>query len=537
MDIAREWDVICIGAGITSLAFGAMLIDKNPGVRVLVVDKHSVPGGYASWFKRPKVAARFDCSLHKLSGMAHGGNMRRILERMGIDVASHCHHPTEYFDAISRTRRVRLGNDPTTTMRALQSAFPAERAAIEAFFADVATHGKDGYFQFQMLKGEYEPDFARLRHAHRTLRKITVHQRFAELFRDDELKDILSSPSFYIGAFPEQINYLYFLHVVYATLHSGNAYFIGSAQGLSNYLTDRIRLGGGSVLLSNPALQVLTDGRDNRAVGVSTRTGVFQSSYIYINAAPKYALAALFPPLRELEPVKRKLDGLVNSNATTTLYLLTDVQPERVGLDTTESMIYGHGHEAAAMRRARTNGDVQDAEETYWRAGLMEVTNYHALDPAGGHVVVANVLDLLDHWPERRSPDYKAKKARAKAVLLQRLMATYPDLSGRLRYLEMSTPRTYLRYTNNTGGAGYGALVGTDLSSYGFHYDFPIKGVRFLSSWVAGGGYEAAFGYAEMLAEQWQDERRRAVAPPPREPDLGGRKGWKDAAERGRSPV
>jgi hypothetical protein len=67
----------------------------------------------------------------------------------------------------------------------------------------------------------------------------------------------------------------------------------------------------------------------------------------------------------------------------------------------------------------------------------------------------------------------------------------------------VATPRTYERFTNNTDGAGYGAMVGTDLSGHVFHHGFPIAGVHFLSAWVAGPSYEAAFGYAEMKAKQW----------------------------------
>jgi phytoene dehydrogenase-like protein len=128
--------------------------------------------------------------------------------------------------------------------------------------------------------------------------------------------------------------------------------------------------------------------------------------------------------------------------------------------------------------------------------------------------VVANVLDVIDHWPRRKHPGYKAKKARAGNALLDRILAAFPALNGHVRYLELSTPRTYERFTNNTAGSGFGAMVGPDVSGFGFHQGFPVRGVRFLSSWVAGPGYEAAFGYAEMHAAKWwrATAARRAAA-------------------------
>jgi phytoene dehydrogenase-like protein len=184
------------------------------------------------------------------------------------------------------------------------------------------------------------------------------------------------------------------------------------------------------------------------------------------------------------------------------VYLTTDVAPAELGLAGTETMIVASGADASVAARAHAV-DEATSEQAYWRAGVMEVTNYHALDPAGGRIVCLNVLDTMAHWPERRSPAYKPKKARAAEALLERLYAARPGLRGHVAYTEVATPRTYERFTNNTDGAGYGAMVGTDLSGHVFHHGFPIAGVHFLSAWVAGPSYEAAFGYAEMKAKQW----------------------------------
>ena len=135
----------------------------------------------------------------------------------------------------------------------------------------------------------------------------------------------------------------------------------------------------------------------------------------------------------------------------------------------------------------------------------MEVTNYHLLDPKGGNVLCLNLLDDIEHWPKRRTLPYRKKKARAGEVMLQRLYEKFPQLEGRVKYTEVATPRTYVRFTNNTNGSGYGAMVSTDLSGHSFHHKFPVKGVDFISAWVAGPSYEAAFGYARMKANNWRD--------------------------------
>jgi phytoene dehydrogenase-like protein len=514
MSIDREWDVICIGAGITSLAFGAQLVYRRPGTRVLIVEKHSIPGGYATWFRRPKEGARFDCSLHKLSGMGAGGNLKRIFQTLGLDTKLKLIYPPHFFRQCFSDHEIVLENEISGIKACLIQEYPSERAGLETFFSDVNIHGRVGYYQYQMMAGEYDVDFSQLRYAHRNLKKITLSNKFSQLFKNDRLKEILSNPGVYVGMFPEQMSYLYYLHVIFATLNAGNAYVIGSGQHLSNCLAEMIATGGGKVMLSTAVRRVLVDNTAT-AVGVETKHGSFYAPQVYVNAAPKYAVNELFPAMERLDPIKAKLQALGSASSLTTLYLLTDAPPAELGIDVAENMLAGRGHDEALRLRQQARSDTSIVEEAYWQAGPMEVTNYHALDPAGGHAVVANVLDILAHWPDRKAPEYKEKKSRAKATLLARLCAAFPALVGQIKYAEMSTPRTYLRFTNNTDGSGFGALVGTDLLPFTFHHAFPIKGISFLSSWVAGPGYEAAFGYAELRAKQWAgsvSHARRDVA-------------------------
>jgi all-trans-retinol 13,14-reductase len=502
MNIEREWDIICIGAGITSLAFAAQMTDRHPGTRILIVDKHSIPGGYATWFKRPKQGARFDCSLHKLSGMGAGGNLKRIFQSTGLDAMVELVYPSHYFRQWFPDYVIPLAGDAAALKTQLMQKYPADATGIETFFTDVETHGRTGYHQYQIMSGDFAPDFTQMRYAHRNLKTIKVSQKFAELFQSDDLRELLSAPGVYVGMFPEQMSYLYYLHVIYATLNAGNAYVVGSGQHLSNCLTAIIKAGGGEVMLSNPARRVLVDA-SSAVVGVETRQGTFYAPEVYINASPRYAMSELFPGVAGLDGVKGKLKTLRSGSSLTTLYLLTDVPPAELGLDVVENMLAGRGHDPALQLRSRAADEPGVMEEAYWLGGPMEVTNYHALDPAGGYTVVANVLDVIGHWPDRRSKEYKEKKGRAATALLQRLYTAFPALAGRIRFTELSTPQTYMRFTNNTDGSGFGALVGTDTTSFTFHYDFPVRGVGFLSSWVAGPGYEAAFGYAELRAKQW----------------------------------
>jgi phytoene dehydrogenase-like protein len=501
----ERWDAICVGAGITSLAFGALLALRHPTARILLIDKHSSPGGYATAFRRPKAGAIFDCSLHKLSGINEGGNLNRIFKDLSLGDEINLKHSDDYFEACLPGGSIKLGNNVDAVRLALMDRYPEEASALLKFFEEVSVHGRNGYYQFQMLDGTYEPDFTQLRYAHKHLKNISVKEAFEERFSNGFLKEILGATGIYVGGFPEDLGYLYFLHVIYATLVKGNAYVEGTSQHLSNILAKKIVSAGGRVMLGTTVKKIITNNSGN-VVSVETSRGDFFTNKVYINTSPHYALNTFFDKTPEIGAVIKKLHKLKPSRSTTTLYLITDVDPVNLGLTSAETMVFAKPAEECFTSRVNIQSNECDEaayEKSFWCESVMEVTNYHALDPANGRNIYVNVLDSITHWPERKAMGYKEKKMRVGKVLLARLIAAKPQLEGHIIFTEVSSPQTYRRFTNNTDGAGYGAMVSKDLTGHLFHHSFPINGVIFLSAWVAGPSYEAAFGFAELMVKQW----------------------------------
>ena len=505
------WDAICIGAGLNALAFAALYQHRHPGRRVLLIDKHSQPGGYATEFRRPKVAAMFDCSLHKLSGMNAGGNLRRILHGLGLLEGLDLSFQGELFVARTGGGSLAIPSDPDGFRSTLIAAFPREAAGIERFVADLDVHGRFVYFKQQILDGTYvpnDPEARETRQARKMLRSQTVAAAVSQYVGDPGLKEILFAPTLYIGGFAEDMSYLHYLHVLFAYMHQGSAYLVGSSQRLSDLLVRTIRAGGGEVILGKTVRRVLANAQ-SVATGVQTADGrVYGGRSIVVNASPHFALDHLFQPDHALDAARARLQHLRPSFATTTLYLVLDRPPAALGFPAYETMLFSESNAMCARLRhdARESpADEAVQERAYWTAPPMLVTNYHSVDPHRNHVLVANVLDHAGHWPARDGhaalAAYKRKKRRAVEALVARLHDAAPQLVPHIIHRELATPRTYERFTNNTSGAGYGAAIGPGTPAQPFHHDFPVKGVRFMSAWTATPGYEAAFSYAEAQVE------------------------------------
>lgn len=77
-----HYDVVVIGTGIAGLVCGAFL--AKSGKRVLLVEQHSIPGGYCTSFKRKGFT--FDAAVHHIGGCGRWSVVGRCLKILGIEM-------------------------------------------------------------------------------------------------------------------------------------------------------------------------------------------------------------------------------------------------------------------------------------------------------------------------------------------------------------------------------------------------------------------------------------------------------------------
>lgn len=73
-------DAVVVGGGLGGLAAAVTLAGQ--GRKTVVLEQHSVPGGYASGFQRGPY--RFDTALHALHGLTPGGGADDLWRELGI---------------------------------------------------------------------------------------------------------------------------------------------------------------------------------------------------------------------------------------------------------------------------------------------------------------------------------------------------------------------------------------------------------------------------------------------------------------------
>lgn len=496
-----DYDIICVGSGITVLSYVLGLLKKDPTKRVLIIEKHRLVGGYSTCFTRPNQNSIFDVSLHKLTGMGEQGNLQKVLERYGMLSELQMVYPEVMFMASTDKGKILFHHDENFLVEALKTCCDEEDIlALKDFLSDVMTYGYDSYMQHQTIMGNHEPDFKRLRFAHKNLRNVTVYDKLNEKFKNSLLREIIAIPSVYVGAFSEQIGYLYFLHIWYACFFSGTAYPTSGSQGISNFFWKEIEKLGGTFKLRETVEKIHLSSDGTRCEKIETHKATYTANKFVFNTSHEYILSLMNQ--QERKYIHLGQDHLPPpANSTTTLYVVLNEAPEKLGLTVEETIILFSDCDGMKSYRDRARENPKDEalnEKTYWELSPIEVTNYHLLAPSHGKVIVLNILDQIEHWPERKTQAYKEKKLRAQSLILKRLIDNFPQIRDAIKYVEVASPRTYKRYTNNTNGSGFGYLVS------GKKTKIPLKlcnNIQVMSQWVSGSGYEATITFGHMLSQ------------------------------------
>src|SRR4030042_1473561 len=130
------YDAIIIGAGIGGLVCGCYL--AKAGHRVLIVEKHSKPGGYCTSFDRK--GYKFDVGVHYIGGVKRGV-LAKILDELAIqeEIKFNQSDPSDKIILPDSTTYIRA--NPYDTIEEFQKTFPSEKENIEKFFEFVLDPG------------------------------------------------------------------------------------------------------------------------------------------------------------------------------------------------------------------------------------------------------------------------------------------------------------------------------------------------------------------------------------------------------------
>jgi len=488
-----EYDAVVIGAGLGGLSCAAAF--ARQGFRPLVLEQHSVPGGYASTFKRPGGFV-FDVSLHSTTVGERNGVHNLIPGFPEIEDVEFVPHPSLYraifpdYDYCVPQKKLKK------YIEMLGGYFPEEKQGIEGIFEDMSGLARDinKYSQAggQVDMSTFPKKFPYLFKSFNKTWGALVDSRI----KDPKLKAIISSLWGYYGLPPSKLSCFYYALPTIGYLQEGGYYPKGRSQKMSDAFVKFIEDHGGEIKLKTRVEKILT--KDHTAYGVKVEDGTEYKAKVVVSNAN--AFDTFLTMMDERDYLKDHLANFDKYSVSLSCFqvflgLRKDLVKE-VGIEDSE-IFYTSGYDDDAAYKAFQDADVENSGY-----GMMLYDNvYKGYSPEGKNTVNILVLQGYDHW-EKYEDDYRqgnkkkyrAEKERMADILIKKVEETVlPGLSEAIEVKEIGTPLTNWRYTRNYRGAIYGwDQTMNNTGPNRVPHATPIKNLYLAGAWTQPGhGYGA----------------------------------------------
>lgn len=411
-----KYDAVVIGAGTGGLS--AALSLANAGKKVLLLEKHNLPGGCSSSFVRGRF--EFDASLHEFCSIGSpeewGMTGKLMMEDYKLNInwllvpeLYRCIGTTcsgKHFD-------LTLPVGKENIIDTMEEAVPGSKKPMEIFFA-LAEECNEAYnyFNDHMLDGVDQkgftyvdeklfmkkyPNFLRVAEYpfNKVLRKIGM---------PEDAIDILNVYWTYIGMDYERLSFIHmaWMFLMYAKYRPAICQY--NAHGMTCAAVERFRELGGELWLNVRANKVVADEKGN-VIGVDTDVGFVETNYVIANMNPQDAYTKLLDekipvPEREIRRVNAETHGIRFFNA----YVACNKSVEELGIQ--DYTIFMPG-----VFDTKTNyAYSKDYEKnTHSVVVIYNMVNPEA-SPKGTTVMTFTIAYTQDVWGDFNQREYVKKK-------------------------------------------------------------------------------------------------------------------------------
>ena len=446
-NMAISYDVVVVGAGNAGLTAAA--VTAKTGLKTLLLERHNIPGGSASSFRRGRF--EFEPSLHEMAGYGSAenpGDVRNIFAELGVGV--------ELLPVKDAFRAVITGPDgydlvmPTGVgnfVRMLEQEVPGSAESVTNFFKLAGDVGMAlGYL------GKGNPDPQVLQTEHLNFMKVAsqpVGVVLNALNMPKKAQHILLTYWAYMGTPISEFAFALYSIMVHRYVDMKAYIPKMRSHEISLGLEKCIRDNGGEVWFNTEVVEFLI--RDGRCYGVRTKDGLeIHARQVISNVIPHRVFGNMVDkaaiPVQEL---KRANARSVKFSAFC-VYLGLSKSPEELGIKDYSVFLSSTPDSDEQRRRMRTL-DKND----FTIMNCLNIDN-PGCSPDGTSILWATQLYETEAWEGVTPENYKATKNRlAKKAIEQYETAVGVKISDCIEEISIATPATFARYLDTPDGAIY----------------------------------------------------------------------------------
>lgn len=452
-----HFDDLVIGAGMAGLTVAALL--AADGRKVLVVEAHDTPGGYAHTFAMGDY--RFCAQVHYIFGCGEGETVHEVLRRLGLAEAVTFHRldPEGFDHVVVAGERYRIPNGLEKFRDRMIRRCPEATTPLRGYFDAVMAIGRE-LDRLPPKLGWRELATAPLRFPHLLrYRTWTLQRLYDHLRMPPRMQAVLAGQAGDYLLPPAEVSLL--LHVALVRGYDRGAYYPERHfQHLVGSIADRIRDQAGCALLLDTPIDHI-DVRGDRVVGVRARDGRPFTADRYVSNVDPKRTAGMLGRKRLPDAWARHL-RYTYSSGNLTLYLgVEGLDLRQHGFGSHNVWHYPHDDLNAIYRRQLVDLDFD--EPWLFMSTPTLHTDAPGLCPPGHQILELATSAPHAYFRKLRDTDrrrYNAEKKRLRDRMIQIVEERYvPGLRDHLAMRVMGTPATNERFCGAPEGNAYGAAL------------------------------------------------------------------------------
>ena len=505
----KKYDAVVIGAGNGGLTAAVRLLQG--GAKVLLVEKHNLPGGFATSFRRGRF--EFEASLHELNDFGtpdNAGDVRVLFDELGVTDKIEWTPIPDAYRVISREEKIdaTMPFDVKEFIDRMERYVPGCRLSVERFFdlaeevrlAQAYSSSVNGKTDSKVMVGKYG-NFVRSG-------SYSVNEVLKALKMPKRAKDILNAYWCYLGAHCDDLSFAHYASMVNRYIRRGVLMPKMRSHEISLAFIERIRELGGDVLMNTEAVRILTDPSDGGVAGVILDDGTqIQTRHVVANCAPHLVFGKMMDKVSE--EVVRATNARKFSGRGFTMFLGLDKPAEELGIENHNYFLYD------TMDTARQYDMMRTIEGNNVQATVCLNRAYPECSPKGTCMLYFTTLYMSDDWANVTPENYyKTKNYVANKMIDRFERDTGAKLRGSIEEISVATPMTYARYCGHPQGVIYGyesqywdGLM-PRLQMMG--EDHKVRGLRFAGGYAMRlSGYSSAYFSGDISGRQTVGDIKR----------------------------
>jgi phytoene dehydrogenase-like protein len=477
-----KYDYIIIGAGMGGLSAANFLARYNK--KVLVLEKHNIPGGLVTSFARKGV--HFDLGIHGLYELNNNQTIPQFLEYWGAPklVTVPCRGDMNCY--IEGKKHIfRHGS----IKEDFKKEFPGKEADVEKLFDIMET------INTEMFSGSEAPEPPYDMNLFQLIRFGMQAKKSKPMFMKYGNKDVKKVLDLFTAS--EELKSAIYSYCPYPMVFMAFAYQWGvfgnneypqnGMQAIPDAAVASLKQMGGVLKLNTEATEILI--KDGCAYGVRTKDGEEYYGKVISNVSPQYTYNWIKTDDKYVKKMRRTIAEKKIFPSICTLFMSVD---ENYDFGTVECI------------SLTGNKDYQKQPEEYTEATAPIVINIYPKRDGDKYRPLVALIPLTynykDEWKTEagkiRGEGYKTLKKQVEDTILNRIYTNLgEDFMKAVVYHELSTPITYERYTYSQNGSFMGWSV--EEKEYGRYMKqrTDIKDLYLVGQWVFPG-----FGVAGVMA-------------------------------------